>query len=45
MPRYRQVAYSFGPPLTRVVRRLMLITTGAFAVTYIPQQIFGWSAP
>ena len=45
MPRYRQVSYSFGPPLTPVVKRLIIITTAAFAVTYIPQQIFGWSAP
>jgi len=45
MPRYRQVSYSFGPPLTPVVKRLIIITTVAFAVTYIPQQIFGWSAP
>jgi membrane associated rhomboid family serine protease len=45
MPRYRQVAYSFGPPLTPVVKRLIIITTAAFVVTYIPQQIFGWSAP
>jgi membrane associated rhomboid family serine protease len=45
MPRYRQVAYSFGPPLTPVVKQLIIITTAAFAVTYIPQQILGWSAP
>jgi membrane associated rhomboid family serine protease len=45
MPYYRQVSYSFGPPLTRVVKQLIIITTGAFAVTYIPQQMFGWSAP
>jgi len=45
MPRYRQVSYSFGPPLTPVVKRLIIITTVAFVVTYIPQQIFGWNAP
>jgi membrane associated rhomboid family serine protease len=45
MPYYRQVGYSFGPPLTRVVKQLIIITTVAFAVTYIPQQVFGWSAP
>jgi len=46
VPRYyRQVGYSFGPPLTPVVKRLIIITTVAFAVTYIPQQMFGWSAP
>jgi membrane associated rhomboid family serine protease len=41
----RQVAYSFGPPLTRTVKQLIVITTAAFVVTYIPQQLFGWSAP
>jgi len=45
MPRYRQVAYSFGPPLTPVVKRLIIVTSAVFVVTYIPQQIFGWSAP
>jgi len=45
MPYYRQVSYSFGPPLTRAVKQLIIVTTAAFAVTYIPQQIFGWSAP
>jgi membrane associated rhomboid family serine protease len=41
MPRYRQVAYSFGPPLTRMVKWLILVTSGAFILTYIPLQIFG----
>jgi membrane associated rhomboid family serine protease len=45
MASYRQVAYSFGPPLTRVVKQLIIITSVAFAVSYIPQQMFGWSAP
>jgi membrane associated rhomboid family serine protease len=45
MAYYRQVGYSFGPPLTRVVKQLIIITTAAFAVSYIPQQMFGWSAP
>ena len=35
MPRYRQVAYSFGPPLTRMVKRLIIVTAAAFAVTNI----------
>jgi len=41
MPSYRQVAYSFGPPLTRMVKRLIIITSAAFVLTYIPFQIFG----
>ena len=45
MPYYRQISYSFGPPLTRVVKQLIIITSAVFVVTYIPQQIFGWSAP
>ena len=35
MPRYRQVAYSFGPPLTRMVKRLIIIMSAAFAVTNV----------
>jgi membrane associated rhomboid family serine protease len=40
MPPYRQVAYSFGPPLTPIVKRLIIITSAAFVLTYIPTQIF-----
>jgi len=40
MPRYRQFAYSFGPPLTPMVKRLFIITSAAFVLTYIPLQIF-----
>jgi membrane associated rhomboid family serine protease len=45
MPYYRQVSYSFGPPLSPMVKRLIIITSAVFVLTYIPQQIFGWSAP
>ena len=45
MARYREVAFSFGPPLTRMVKRLIVFTTAVFVLTYIPQQILGWSAP
>jgi membrane associated rhomboid family serine protease len=41
MSRYRQVAFSFGPPLTPMVKRLIIITSAAFILTYIPSQIFG----
>ena len=40
MPPYRQVAFSFGPPLTRMVKWLIIITSAAFVLTYIPLQIF-----
>jgi membrane associated rhomboid family serine protease len=40
MPPYRQVAYSFGPPLTPMVKKLIIITSAAFVLTYIPLQIF-----
>jgi len=40
MSPYRQVAYSFGPPLTRKVKWLIIITSAAFVLTYIPAQIF-----
>ncbi len=40
MSRYRQVAFSFGPPLTPMVKRLIIITSAVFILTYIPLQIF-----
>ncbi len=40
MPSYRQVAFSFGPPLTPMVKKLIIITSAAFVLTYIPAQIF-----
>jgi len=40
MSPFRQVAYSFGPPLTRMVKWLIIITSGVFVLTYIPLQIF-----
>ena len=43
MPYYRQVSYSFVPPLTRVVKQLIIITTAVFVVTYVLQRF--WSAP
>ncbi|MDR3674510.1 MAG: rhomboid family intramembrane serine protease [Acidobacteriota bacterium] len=41
MSPYRQVAFSFGPPLTPMVKKLVIITSAAFVLTYIPAQIFG----
>ena len=40
MSPYRQVAYSFGPPLTPMVKKLIIITSAIFVLTYIPAQIF-----
>lgn len=44
MPSYRQTI-SFGPPLTRMVRLLIIVTSAAFLLTYLPARILGWGAP
>ncbi len=44
MPYYRQ-SISFGPPLTRMVKYLIIITSATFLLTYLPAQILGWAAP
>jgi rhomboid family protein len=40
MSRYRELAYSFGPPLTPMVKKLIIITSAVFLLTYVPLQIF-----
>jgi membrane associated rhomboid family serine protease len=45
MPRYRQVQVSFGPPLTFMVRYLLIITAALFLLTYLPAQMFKWLWP
>jgi len=45
MPRYRDVQVSFGPPLTWVVRNLIIITAATFLLTYLPAVMFGWNLP
>lgn len=45
MARYREVAFAFGPPLTRMVKYLIIVTSAAFLLTYVPAQIFGWALP
>jgi membrane associated rhomboid family serine protease len=45
MSYYRRASISFGPPLTRMVKYLIIITSAAFVVTYVPAQIFGWGDP
>jgi len=44
MSYYRQ-SFSFGPPLRKVVKQLVIVTAAAFLVTYLPAQIFGWALP
>jgi rhomboid family protein len=44
MPYYRQ-SISFGPPLTRMVKYLIIVTSATFLLTYIPAQMFGWASP
>jgi membrane associated rhomboid family serine protease len=41
----RQVAFSFGPPLTRIIKKLIIIMSAVFVLTYIPAQIFHWGLP
>jgi len=40
MSSYRQVAFSFGPPLTPMVKWLIIITSACFVLTYVPLQVF-----
>ena len=40
MPRYRGYSISFGPPLTRMVKYLILVISGVFVLTFIPAQLF-----
>jgi len=44
MPRYRQVEFSFGPPLTPVIKYLIIFTTAVFVVTFIVEAR-GWADP
>ena len=45
MSYYRTAAVSFGPPVTRVVKQLIIFTVGAFVLTYLPAVIFHWRFP
>lgn len=45
MAYYRMPSISFGPPLSPVVKKLILFTSAVFVVTYIPAQIFHWYVP
>lgn len=45
MARYREYSISFFPPLTRMVRLLLIVTGGAFVLTYFPLKIAHWQLP
>lgn len=45
MSYYRQSSISFGPPLTPMVKYLVIFTSAVFLLTFLPAQIFGWSLP
>ena len=45
MVRYRQMEVSFGPPLTWMVRRLIIVTAATFLLTYLPGVLFQWGLP
>jgi membrane associated rhomboid family serine protease len=44
MPRYGQVQVSFGPPLSRMVKYLIIVTSAIFVVTYL-LEVRGWAKP
>jgi rhomboid family protein len=43
MSYYRQPSISFGPPLTRMVKYLIIFTSTVFLVTFLPNQLLGWT--
>lgn len=45
MSYYRQASFSFGPPLTQVVKVLIFFSSAVFIMTYIPAQLFNWGFP
>ncbi len=45
MSYYRATSVSFGPPVTRVVKQLIIFTVGAFVLTYLPAVLFHWRFP
>jgi membrane associated rhomboid family serine protease len=45
MARSREVYMSFFPPLTPMLKALVVVTSAAFVVTYLPYRFFGWQAP
>lgn len=45
MPSYREASVSFGPPFTGTVRKLVLVTSVVFLITYLPAQFLNWQLP
>ncbi len=45
MSYYRQASISFGPPLTRMVKYLIIFISAAFLLTYVPAAVFAWAYP
>ena len=45
MSYYRQPSISFGPPLSGVVKYLIIFTSAIFLLTYLPAQLFHWDFP
>lgn len=45
MVRYREYEIRFFPPLTPMVKRLLIATAAAFVLTYFPLKIAGWRLP
>ncbi|MGH9325700.1 MAG: rhomboid family intramembrane serine protease [Terriglobia bacterium] len=45
MARYRDYSISFFPPLTRMVKLLLIITGGTFVLTYFPLKVAHWQLP
>lgn len=45
MVRYREYEITFFPPLTPMVKRLLVATAVAFVLTYFPLKIAGWRLP
>lgn len=45
MPRYGGSQISFGPPFTGMVKKLCIVTSAVFLVTYVPAALMGSSVP
>ncbi len=45
MSSFRSPSVSFGPPLTRAVKWLVIVTSSAFVLTFLPAQLFHWDFP
>lgn len=45
MPRYGGSQISFGPPFTGTVKKLCIVTSAIFLVTYLPAQFAGFQLP